>query len=101
VGDGTLFLLKVAGDSMINAAIADGDWVVIRQQDVAENGNIVAALLPDDEVMVKAFKQSDGHVWLIRTTRSTRRSLVTTSAFSASSSRFFVLSDPDSLVRVA
>jgi repressor LexA len=65
VGGGTLFLLKVAGDSMINAAIADGDWVVVRQQDVAENGNIVAALLPDNEVTVKAFKQSDGHVWLM------------------------------------
>ena len=65
VGGGTLFLLKVAGDSMINAAIADGDWVVVRQQDVAENGNIVAALLPDNEVTVKAFKQSDGRVWLM------------------------------------
>src|SRR5260370_462809 len=65
IGDGTLFLLKVVGDSMINAAIADGDWVVVRQQDVAESGNIVAALLPDDEVTVKAFKQSDVHVWLI------------------------------------
>lgn len=65
VGGGTLFLLKVAGDSMINAAIADGDWVVVRQQDVAENGNIVAALLPDNLVTVKAFKESDGHVWLM------------------------------------
>ena len=45
VGEGTLFLLKVAGDSMINAAIADGDWVVVRQQPVAENGDIVAAML--------------------------------------------------------
>ena len=43
VGDGTLFLLKVVGDSMINAAIADGDWVVVRQQEDAENGEIVAA----------------------------------------------------------
>src|SRR5260370_15752529 len=40
VGEGTLFLLKVAGDSMINAAITDGDWVVVRQQDDAENGDI-------------------------------------------------------------
>jgi repressor LexA len=64
VGEGTLFLLKVAGDSMINAAIADGDWVVIRQQPVAENGDIVAAML-DGEATVKTFKQSDGHVWLI------------------------------------
>jgi len=64
VGDGTLFMLKVAGDSMINAAIADGDWVVVRQQQVAENGDIVAALL-DSEATVKTFKRSDGHVWLI------------------------------------
>jgi repressor LexA len=64
VGEGTLFLLKVAGDSMINAAIADGDWVVVRQQPVADNGDIVAAML-DGEATVKTFKQSDGHVWLI------------------------------------
>jgi repressor LexA len=64
VGEGTLFLLKVAGDSMINAAIADGDWVVVRQQADANNGDIVAAML-DDEATVKTFKQSDGHVWLI------------------------------------
>jgi repressor LexA len=64
VGDGTLFLLKVAGDSMMNAAITDGDWVVIREQKVAENGEIVAAML-DGEATVKTFKQSDGHVWLI------------------------------------
>src|SRR6516164_265634 len=63
VGEGTLFMLKVAGDSMINAAIADGDWVVIRQQENAENGEIVAAMI-DNEATVKTFKQSDGHVWL-------------------------------------
>ncbi len=64
VGDGTLFLLKVAGDSMMNAAITDGDWVVVREQKVAENGEIVAAML-DGEATVKTFKQSDEHVWLI------------------------------------
>src|SRR5277367_2135219 len=64
VGDGTLFLLKVAGDSMMNAAITDGDWVVVREQKVAENGEIVAAML-DGEATVKTFKQGDGHVWLI------------------------------------
>ncbi|MFI5065513.1 MAG: transcriptional repressor LexA, partial [Streptosporangiales bacterium] len=64
VGDGTLFLLKVVGDSMINAAIADGDWVVIRQQPVAENGDIVAAMI-DGEATVKTFKRSGGHVWLM------------------------------------
>jgi repressor LexA len=64
VGDGTLFLLKVVGDSMINAAIADGDWVVVRQQQVAENGEIVAALI-DGEATVKTFQRKDGHVWLL------------------------------------
>ena len=64
VGEGTLFLLRVRGRSMINAAIADGDWVVVRQQVDAENGEIVAAML-DGEATVKTFKRSDGHVWLI------------------------------------
>jgi repressor LexA len=64
VGEGNLFLLKVAGDSMINAAIASGDWVVVRQQETAENGEIVAAMI-DGEATVKTFKRSDGHVWLI------------------------------------
>jgi repressor LexA len=64
VGEGTLFLLKVTGDSMINAAIADGDWVVVRQQQVAENSDIVAAMI-DGEATVKTFKRSDGHVWLM------------------------------------
>ena len=64
VGEGTLFLLKVAGDSMINAAIADGDWVVVRQQPDAVNGDIVAAMI-ENEATVKTFKQSDGHVWLM------------------------------------
>jgi repressor LexA len=67
VGEGTLFLLKVAGDSMRDAAITDGDWVVVRQQPDAQNGDIVAAMLDGDtpEATVKTFKQSDGHVWLI------------------------------------
>jgi repressor LexA len=64
VGGGTLFLLKVVGDSMINAAIADGDWVVVRQQPVAENGDIIAAMI-DGEATVKTFKRSGGHVWLM------------------------------------
>jgi repressor LexA len=64
VGEGTLFLLKVAGDSMINAAIADGDWVVVRKQEQAENGEIVAAMV-DGEATVKTLKRSDGHVWLM------------------------------------
>ena len=64
VGNGTLFLLKVVGDSMINAAIADGDWVVVRQQPVADNGDIVAAMI-DGEATVKTFKRADGHIWLM------------------------------------
>ena len=64
VGEGDLFLLKVAGDSMIDAAIADGDFVVVRQQSRAEPGEIVAALL-DGEVTVKTYRQSGGHAWLI------------------------------------
>ncbi|MGY1814681.1 transcriptional repressor LexA [Blastococcus sp. SYSU D00820] len=64
VGEGTLFMLKVAGDSMVEAAICDGDWVVVRQQPTAENGEIVAAML-DGEATVKTYKRRDGHVWLL------------------------------------
>ncbi len=64
VGDGTLFLLEVAGDSMIDAAICNGDYVVVRQQPTAENGEIVAALL-DGEATVKTFQRKDGQVWLL------------------------------------
>lgn len=64
VGDGELFLLNVVGDSMIEAAICDGDWVVVRRQPDASNGDIVAALL-DDEATVKTFKRKDGHVLLL------------------------------------
>ena len=64
VGEGNLFLLKVVGDSMINAAIADGDWVVVRQQPVAENGDIVAAML-EGEATVKTFKRAAEHIWLM------------------------------------
>ncbi|WP_445263289.1 transcriptional repressor LexA [Pseudokineococcus sp. 5B2Z-1] len=64
VGDGQLFLLKVAGDSMVEAAICDGDWVVVRQQPVAENGEVVAAMI-DGEATVKVFQRRDGHVRLL------------------------------------
>ena len=64
VGEGTLFLLRVVGDSMIDAAIADGDWVVVRQQPVADNGDIVAAMI-DGEATVKTYRRRDGHVWLL------------------------------------
>jgi repressor LexA len=67
VGDGPLLILQVVGDSMINAAIADGDWVVVRRQTDAENGDIVAATIDGIEVegTVKTLKRSDGHVWLM------------------------------------
>src|SRR5688572_10956351 len=64
VGEGTLFLLQVAGDSMVDAAICDGDYVVIRQEQTAENGDIVAALI-DGEATVKTFQRKAGHVWLL------------------------------------
>jgi len=64
VGEGQLFLLKVVGDSMVDAAICNGDWVVVRQQQTADNGDIVAAML-DNEATVKTFKRTDGHVWLM------------------------------------
>jgi repressor LexA len=64
VGEGTLFLLQVRGDSMVDAAICDGDWVVVRQQPVAENGDVVAAMI-EGEATVKTFKRRDGHVWLM------------------------------------
>ena len=69
VGEGEHFLLQVRGDSMINAAITHGDWVVVRAQEDAENGEIVAAMLEgqgeESEATVKTFKKSDGHVWLM------------------------------------
>jgi repressor LexA len=64
VGEGTLFLLEVRGDSMIDAAICNGDYVVVRQEQTAENGEIVAALI-DGEATVKTFQRKDGHVWLM------------------------------------
>ena len=64
VGEGTLFLLEVVGDSMIEAAICSGDYVVVRQQPTADNGDIVAALL-DGEATVKTFQRKDGKVWLL------------------------------------
>jgi repressor LexA len=64
VGEGDVFLLKVVGDSMIDAAIADGDWVVVREQQVAENGEIIAAMI-EGEATVKSYRMSDGHIWLI------------------------------------
>lgn len=64
VGDGELFLLRVVGDSMIDAAICNDDWVVVRRQPTADNGEIVAALL-DDEATVKTLQRREGHTWLL------------------------------------
>lgn len=64
VGGGELFLLDVVGDSMIDAAICDGDKVVVRRQQVANNGDIVAALI-DGEATVKVFSHRDGELWLL------------------------------------
>ncbi len=70
VGEGDLIVLKVVGDSMIDAAITNGDWVVVRRESDVENGDIVAAMIESDtsadgEATVKTFRKSDGHVWLV------------------------------------
>ena len=68
VGHGTLFMLRVAGDSMINAGITDGDYVIIRQQDKVSSGDIVAALIDnlEPEATVKTYQQGDdGQCWLM------------------------------------
>lgn len=64
VGYGDLFMLQVVGESMINASICDGDWVIVRSQNVADNGDIVAALI-DEEATVKTFLHNDSGVWLM------------------------------------
>ena len=64
-GEGDLFMLKVRGESMIDAGILDGDYVVARQQSVAENGDIVVAGIPGDEGTVKKFKKSGAKITLI------------------------------------
>lgn len=64
VGEGDLFMLKVVGDSMIDAAICDGDYVVIRSQKDCNKGEIVAAMI-DGEATVKTFTKKDGHIWLM------------------------------------
>jgi repressor LexA len=67
VGEGTFLMLSVVGESMINAAITGGDWVVVRRDSDVGNGDIVAALVESEtgrEVAVRTFKEIDGHVWL-------------------------------------
>lgn len=63
-GTGTLFMLEVSGDSMSEGGIFDGDFVVVRSQNTAHNGEIVAAMI-DGEATVKEFSRTDGHVWLL------------------------------------
>lgn len=63
-GDGSLFMLRVKGDSMVNAGILDGDLVVVRQQPEASNGDVVVAGIPDDEATVKTYSYRDGRVTL-------------------------------------
>ncbi|WP_330342674.1 transcriptional repressor LexA [Streptomyces sp. NBC_00557] len=64
VGEGRLFALRVVGDSMVEAAICDGDIVTVRRQDSADHGDVVAALI-DGEATVKRLRREDGHVWLM------------------------------------
>jgi len=64
-GEGDLFMLRVRGDSMIDAGILDGDFVVARQQQVADNGDIVVAGIPGDEATVKTFKKSGNTITLV------------------------------------
>ena len=63
-GRGSLFMLEVSGDSMINAGILDGDFVVVRAQATAHDGDMVAAMI-DGEATVKILSHADGHVWLM------------------------------------
>jgi repressor LexA len=63
-GTGSLFMLKVSGDSMVDDGIMDGDFVVVRQQPEAEQGDTVVAGIPDGEATVKRFSTRDGHVVL-------------------------------------
>jgi repressor LexA len=64
-GYGQLFMLRVKGDSMMNSGIVDGDYVVVRSQPNADNGEIVAALINDEEATVKTFKRVGSQVWLM------------------------------------
>lgn len=64
VGNGELFLLQVRGDSMIDAAIVDGDWVAVRKQPDAEDGEIIVAMI-DEEATVKTLRRAHGRVWLM------------------------------------
>jgi repressor LexA len=64
VGDQPVFMLSVRGDSMIEAGIHDGDYVIVRQQQTADNGDIVVAMTEDDEATVKTFYKERDHIRL-------------------------------------
>jgi repressor LexA len=64
-GDGELFMLRVRGDSMVEAGILDGDFVIVRQQDVASNGDVVVAGIPGEEATVKTYQRKGGKVTLV------------------------------------
>ena len=64
-GDGELFMLRVRGDSMIEAGILDGDYVVVRSQPTAAKGDIVVAGIPGEEATVKHFDTADGEIVLV------------------------------------
>ncbi|GFN32380.1 transcriptional repressor LexA [Paenibacillus xylaniclasticus] len=64
VGDHEVFILNVVGDSMIEAGIHDGDYVIVRQQPTATNGDIVVAMTEDDEATVKTFYKEKDHIRL-------------------------------------
>jgi len=65
VGDGDLFMLRVRGESMIEAGILDGDFVVVRTQSSAENGEIVVAGIPGEEATVKTYRAKGGKITLL------------------------------------
>jgi repressor LexA len=63
-GSGPTFMLRVRGDSMIDAGIFSGDYVVVREQPDAENGDMVVAGIPDEQATVKTFSRKDGRIVL-------------------------------------
>lgn len=65
VGSGPVFMLRVRGDSMIGAGIFEGDYVVVRRQADATDGDLVAALIEDEEATVKRLQRRDGQVLLV------------------------------------
>jgi len=64
VGDSNVFILNVVGESMIEAGIHNGDYVIVRQQQTANNGDIVVAMTEDDEATVKTFYREKDHIRL-------------------------------------